>query len=234
MAESQISRELIPCFVLQQNNQQFISSSGVIGKVLDVPCKEVLIDKDLYWFRPVKDDGIFSALSPCIALGDNTDKPTFDSILVQRVRDKLTDYVWWFYVIDNNTFKNSCNTCCGDATIPMPGVDGGFQPVIAPCQLICDMINGDGDLYALFGLPTLAAGQQYYPTGSYNNIALSSSGATFASVAALLVYLNANWTNIGSPNVTFVWTAIGITLTATGGNSGDSLCVTIRAIAPSP
>lgn len=230
---SQISRELIPCFCLQENTYQFITPTGVIGEIRDVPCREVLIDKDLYWFVPIKNEGIFSGFQAIMSRGNDAPKPTFDSIKVQRVRDKLTNYDWWFYVNSADDFKNSCNTCCGDATIPMPGLTD-FHPVIAPCQELCEMINANGSYYAIFGLPTLAAGQQYYATGSFNNVALSSSGTSFATVAALLAYANANWSGIGSPNVTFVWTASGTVLTATGGNRLDSLCVMIYAVAPSP
>ncbi len=230
---AQISRELIPCFCLQENTYQFITPSGVIGEVRDVPCQQVLIDKDLYWFMPVKDQGIFSGFQAIMARGNDSAQPTFDSIRVQRVRDKLTNYDWWFYVNTADDFNNSCNTCCGDATIPMPGLTG-FNPVIAPCQTLCDMVDANGSLYAIFGLPTLAAGQQYYAKGSFNNVALSSSSSSFASTGTLLTYLNSNWTNIGSPNTTFVWTLNGTTLQATGGHVGDSLCVTIYAILPSP
>lgn len=231
---SQIDRELIPCFCLQVNEQQFVQLSGTIGKVYDVPCKNVLIDKELYWFMPVKDEGIFSAFSPILAVGVDAAKPTFDSILVQRVRDKLTNYDWWFAVNTADDFKNSCNTCCGDGAVPMPFLTG-FNPVIAPCQTLCDL-NADGDYFAIFGIPALGAGLNYYATGSFNNEALPSSGTSFANLAALLVFLNSSWTNVGSPNVEFVWTATGdgLTLIATGGNSLDSLCVFVYSIAPSP
>lgn len=223
---------LIPAFVIQMNNQQFITD-GVIGHVENVPCRNVFVDEVLYWASPVKDEGIFSAIEFRLVNGDNIAKPTYDSFLVQRIRDKLSNYTWWVYVNTANDFKNSCNTCCGAASIPMPGITGDFNPVIAPCQTLCAE-NADGDLEGVFGLPTLSGSQQYYPYGSYDNVALSSSGSSFASIAALLVYLNANWTNVGSPNTTFVWTASGTTLIATGGIAGHQLCVTVLAIAPSP
>lgn len=232
---SQIDRELIPCFCLQVNEQQFIQLNGVIGKVYDVPCKNVLIDKELYWFVPVKDEGIFSAFSPILAVNADAARPTFDSILVQRVRDKLTNYSWWFAVNSADDFKNSCNTCCGDGAVPMPFLTG-YNPVIAPCQRICDSTNDAGAYISIFGIPALGAGQNYYAVGSYENVALPSSGTSFANLAALLAYLNSNWTNVGSPNVTFVWTASGdgLTLTATGGTLFSNLCVYIYNIAPSP
>jgi len=103
---------------------------------LNVPCKDSIVDEDLYWCSPVSDEGIFSALQFRLALGSNVTQPTVDSFYVQRVRDKLTNYTWWIYVLTKNDFKNSCNTCCGASTIAMPGIDGSFNPIIAPCQLI--------------------------------------------------------------------------------------------------
>src|SRR5580765_7858359 len=199
MADSQISRVLIPCFVVQLNNQQLISEDGAIGKVENVPCRDSLVDEVLYWCSPVKDEGIFDALQFRLAIYPNADKPTFDSFLVQRIRDKLTNYTWWVYVLTVNDFKNSCNSCCGDAAIPMPGVNGDFHPVFAPCQTLCAENNSD-QLEGVFGIPTLGAGQQYYPYGSYDNVALPSAPTSYASIAALLVFLNAHWTNVGSPN----------------------------------
>lgn len=231
---SQISNVLIPCFVIQQNNEQFIVTQGVVGEVRNVDCRNVLIDDILYWASPIKDEGLFSGWQYRLAYDDNLAKPTFDSFLVQRIRDKLSGYVWWVYVNTADDFKNSCNTCCGASTIPMPGVDGSFRPVIAPCQVICDMIDGSGNLYSLFGIPTLPSGYQYYARGSYNNVALSSSVTSFATIAAMLAYMNANWSTIGSPAEVFTWTESGLVLKATGGNSGDNLCVTVYAIPPSP
>lgn len=235
---SQISNLLIPCFVIQQNNEQFILTQGVVGEVRNVDCREVFVDDILYWASPIKDEGVFTGWQYRLAYDKNAAKPTFDSFLVQRVRDKLSGYVWWIYVTSADDFKNSCNTCCGASSIPMPGVNGSFRPVIAPCQLICDMIDANGSLYSIFGLPVLEAGQQYYPVGSFNNIALPTAPTSYASVAALLAFLNLMWVNIGStsPAVSLHWTASGdnLTLTATGGNSGSSLCVIVNAIAPSP
>lgn len=232
MADSQISTVVIPCLCVQMNNQQFISPEGVIGAIENVPCRASLIEEVLYWCSPVKDEGIFDALQFRLAIGDNLAQPTFDSFLVQRIEDKLTNYTWWVYVLTKNDFKNSCNSCCGDTTVPMPGVNGSFNPVIAPCQTICAE-NSDGDVEVVFGLPSKPVGFNYFPTGSYNNNSLTAAAAAgYATTGALLTFLNTNWTNIGSPNVTFVWSVSGdgLTLIATGGNAGDELCVTANLV----
>lgn len=222
---AQISNILIPCFCVQLNNQQFVSDSGVIGKVLNVPCKEMLLEEDLYWCTPVKDHGIFSQLQFRLALGENTAIPTFDSFLVQRVKDKLSNFTWWIYVTSANDFANSANTVSTQASIPMPGTTAGsFVPVIAPCQKLCSLSSTNSAIGAVFGLPVPTGVQKYYPVGGYNNTALSNAATGYATVSALLSYMNSNWTG-------FVWTASAdnLTLIATGGFAEDTLCVTVYA-----
>ena len=229
---AQISNILIPCFCVQMNNQQFISTSGVIGKVLNVPVKEMLLDEDLYWCTPVSDSGIFNQLEFRLVLGDNTNIPTFDSFLVQRIRDKLSNYTWWIYVTSSLDFSNSANTVSTQAYVPMPGTTpGSFVPVIAACQILSAISLSNPLIGGIYGLPSLLSGQQYYAIGSYNNVALSSSGVGYSTTTALLSYLNSNWTNVGTPIGNFVWTltADSITLIATGGFLGDNLCVNIYA-----
>ena len=238
MAESQISRVEIPCLVIQLNNQQFITDDNIFGQVRLVPCKDSLIDEVLYWGVPVKNTGMFTTIQWILRNGSDYDQPTFDSFLVQRVRDKLTNYTWWIYVENGNNFKNSCNTCCGADVVPMPGVDGSFMPQIAPCQQVCDIVNGGGQYQAIFGLPVLPVGQKYFPYGSYNNVKLFSnaSGSGYSTISALLSYMNANSVNIGSPAVTITWTASGdgLTLIGTGFNKYDEICVVVESIVPSP
>lgn len=237
MADSQISRVLVPCFVIQLNQQQFITDDNILGQVLNVPCRDSFVDEVLYWGVPVKDEGMFTAIQWILATGTNAAQPTFDSFLVQRIRDKLSNFTWWVYVLTKNDFKNSCNSCGCDDFIPMPGITGNFLPQIAPCQKLCAIQNDSGAYGAIFGLPTLPAGEVYFPFGSYNNVSLfAASGSGYASISALLAFMNLHWTNIGSPNVTFVWTASGdgLTLTATGGNIYDNLCVVVEPIVPSP
>jgi len=224
MANAQISRVLIPCLCIQLNNEQFISDNGTLGKILNVPCREVLLDEDLYWCSPVGDYGIFSQVQFRLALGTNITAPTFDSFYVQRVRDKLTNYTWWVYCLTADDFKNSSNSSSSQPSIPMPGTDGTFKPVFAPCQTLCSISSSNAAIGGVFGLPALTTGQGYNAVGSYNGTMYPSSTSSFSTVAALLTYLNSNWTG-------FTWTASAdnITLFATGGNAGDSLCVNIYA-----
>jgi hypothetical protein len=96
--------------------------------------------------------------------------------------------------------------------------------------------NAAGQFITVSALPQVIAGDVYFPYGSYNNVALPpAAGGGYSSIAALLVFLNANWTNLGSPVATFVWSlsADQMTLTATGGFSGDELCFVVASVGPS-
>lgn len=223
----QIATVLIPCYVVQMNNQLFKTDDEVIGQILEVPCRNALIDDVAYWAVPVKDAGIFTTLDYIVAAGANAAQPTFDSFLVVRVRDKLSGNSWWIYGTKTD-FITSCSTCCDSPAIPMPGTSGTFVIRIEPCQDIC-LTNIAGAYYTIWGLPTLLPGQTYFAFGSYNNAPLyPGAGNGYPTVTALLAFLNLRWTP-------FVWTASldNLTLFATGGALNGSLCVTIVALTPS-
>lgn len=223
----QIATVLIPCYVVQMNNQLFRTDDEVIGQILEVPCRNALIDDVPYWAVPVKDFGVFTTLDYILAVDDNANAPTFDSFLVVRVRDKLSGNTWWIYGTKTD-FVTSCSTCCDSPAIPMPGTSGTFVIRIQPCQRVC-IQNTVGAFYTVWGLPNLLAGQTYFAFGSYNNAALfPGAGNGYPTVTALLAFLNAKWTP-------FVWTVSpdNLTLFATGGALDDSLCVTIIALTPS-
>lgn len=223
---SQISTVLIPAWVVQLNNEQFINQgeSSVVPRLMEVPCRNALIDDVNYWAIPIKDSGIFTVLEMKPVLGNDgvaVPAPTFDSFIVCRVRDKLTNYRWWVLGTKDD-FITSCSTCCDSPAISMP--DGSEPIVIAPCQSLCP--NSDGDIVGTFGLPGLGAGESYFPTGALNNVAYSdATPGGYTTVADLLTFLNANY-------LPFVWTASGdeLTLLATGGAEDDELCVIVKAI----
>lgn len=230
---SQISTVQVPCYVIKFNNTLIINSEQVIGQVLQVPCRNDFQDDPDYWAVPVRDSGIFTTLSFLPKGPTFPNAPTFDSFTVFRVRDKLSGYTWWIYG-GNADFTNACSTCCGVGAIPMPGTLVAPVIRISPCDTLC-IQNANGSFYSITALPYLTTGV-YFPYGSYNGVALPvASGSGYATPTLLLAFLNANWTNIGSPNATFVWTlsADNITLTATGGNLNDTLCITIATIGQS-
>lgn len=207
-----------------------ISDEQVIGKILQVPCRNDFQDDPDYWAVPVKDSGVFSTLSYIPKNSDYPTAPTFDSFEVFRVRDKLSGYTWWIYGT-NDDFVNACSTCCGAGAIPMPGTLPGPTPVlrIAPCDTLC-VQDTNGNYVSRWGLPTLTSGKVYFPYGSLNNVALTAASSSgYANTTLLLSFLNTNWTP-------FVWTvsADHLTLIATGGSLNDQLCVSVLPITPSP
>jgi hypothetical protein len=200
--------------------------------MLGVPCKNDFIDDPDYWMVPIEDSGIFTVLQP-IPIADSPSAPTVDSFPVFRVRDKLSGYTWWIYGTHSD-FDQSCATCCGGSPVAMPVPPGG-QINVAPCNQICET-NSAGQYITVAALPQVIAGDVYFPYGSYNNVALpAAAGGGYSSISALLAFLNASWTNVGSPVATFVWTlsADQMTLTATGGFSGDELCFVVASVGPS-
>lgn len=231
---SQIGTVQVPCYVLQYNNTIIIDNNQIIGRTLQVPCRNEFQDDPNYWFVPVKDSGILSTFTPVpkVFPYDDTHPPTFDSISVFRVRDKISATTWWIYGTLND-FVTSCSTCCGVAAIPMPVPATPLR--FAPCDTLC-VTNADGNYIFVTALPTLKGAQKYYPFGAYNNAALpAASGSGYTLPSDLLTFLNASWKNIGSPNANLVWTLSpdNLTLTATGGFLGDTLCVSIGTVGAS-
>jgi len=231
---SQISTVQVPCYVIQLNNTLIINNDQVIGKTLQVPCRNDFQDDPNYWFVPVKDSGILSAFTPVpkVYPYDDTHPPTFDSIPVFRVRDKLSGYTWWIYGTNDN-FTQSCATCCGSSAVPMPTPPSPL--IFAPCDSLC-ITDDDGNYYSVTALPTLVGSEKYFPVGAYNDVALpAASGSGYSSPSALLSFLNANWKHVGSPDAGFVWTlsSDNLTLIATGGFDGDSLCVQVLTVGAS-
>lgn len=230
----QISTVQVPCFVIQYDNTLVYSDNGALGRVLQVPCRSDFQDNPNYWFVPIKDSGILSGFTPVPRAKEFYYAPTFDSIPVFRVRDKLSGTTWWIYgTVDN--FTNSCSTCCGSAAINMPGINGEIVLTFAPCSTLCET-DTNGNYIYITALPTLVGSEKYFPYGSYQNVALpAASGAGYATPAALLVFLNATWKHVGSPDANFTWTlsADNLTLTATGGFLKDSLCVVIATVGAS-
>lgn len=227
-----IAQVTVEALVVCRNSVQFTQTGEpdvIVGKVMQVPCRDTRYDYKEMWAIPIKDAGIFTGCDFELKAGKFLLQPSFDSFTVFRIEDKFINDYWIVYgTIDDLT--TSCNTCCApDGTnVPMPHITDEIIIRIAPTEVV-DLINDSGTPYMQFGLPSLGVGERYFPYGSLNNVALppaSSSGYT--TVAALLVFLNASWTP-------YVWTATSdqITLTATGGSANAVLGVNIFALTPS-
>jgi hypothetical protein len=226
---AQIFTVTVPAYVISLNGYTYIESSNtetVVGQMLPVPCRDILYDVKDRWAVPCKDHGIFTRLDFKIKSGEDLAQPSYDSFSVFRIRDTKSSYEWMIYGTQQNLIS-SCQTCCDGTPVPMPMPAGG-QLMFAPCQPVY-LTNTLGQPYMVFGIPSLGAGQTYFPYGSFNNVAYpTASSAGYATISALLVFLNANFTP-------YTWTASGdgLTLFATGGAIGDVPCVSIIAVNPS-
>lgn len=232
-ATTQISSVTVPALVISLNGVLFTDGYNgyygqeVIGKVLKVPCRDILYDNTDRWAIPIKDNGIFTGMDFEYKKGAYLLQPTYDSIPVFRITDTKSTFEWFIYGQSSDLIA-ACSTCCDDASIPMPGISPAFAIRIAPCETV-NLVNGSGIPYMVFGIPSLLAGGVYFPYGSLNNVSFPPASATgYSSISSLLAFLNANYTP-------YVWTvsADNMTLTATGGVLGSSLCVEVISILPS-
>lgn len=227
---AQIFTVTVPAYVISLNGYTYIESGNtetVVGKILNVPCRDILYDVYDRWAVPCKDHGIFTRLDFKIASGQDLVQPSYDSFSVFRIRDTKSSYEWMIYGNQQDLIE-ACASCCGtEDPIAMPMPTGG-QLMFAPCQPVY-LTNTAGTPYMVFGIPSLGAGQTYFPYGSRNNVVYpTASSAGYTTVVALLVFLNANFTP-------YVWTTSSdnLTLFATGGAIGDVPCVSVIAINPS-
>lgn len=218
-----IANVSIPAPVVQFKNDLYLVEGQFSYRTLNIPCGiNALVEDEQHWCVPVKDSGICTNCSFVPAIGDYppSTPPTPDSLLVLRVRDKYNrDYVWWV-ICTLAQYYASCQTCCGVAFVPIPPPT---LPVIVPCQELC--ANYAGVIVGTFGYPVDAG--NFHAYGQYEGVSLPKQ--TSATIAGLVILLNASWKNIGTPNAAFVWAASNGVLTATGGFENDSLCVLITS-----
>jgi len=221
--------------VIQLNNTLYLEDGVLKPQTLNVPCGEhTHIDNPYYWAVPIKDSGTFRTVEfipQTDVYGNAVDQPTFDSFVVQRVRDKASRYTWWV-IIDADAsppvdFTDVCATCCGEEALTLSGT----VPVVAPCQDVCDAVNDDGNYFVTFGAPALAGGENYSVHGSFDNEELPAFTST--SLDDLINDLNSNYGTIGSPAVDITWTRDGSVIIGTfqnGDGEGSSICVLIEAV----
>lgn len=228
-----ISHVTVEALVVCRNSVQWTQEGQndvIVGKVMQVPCRDIRYDYQDMWAIPQKDSGIFTGCDFQLKSGEYLDKPTFDSFTVFRIQDKFINDYWIIYGTRDD-LTTSCNTCCDpDVTppVPMPHIDSEIIIRIAPTEVL-DIENNNGDPYMTFGIPSLGAGERYFPYGSLNNVPFApASSSGYATTTALLTFLNSTYTP-------FVWTKTSddLTLIATGGSEGDLLGVNIFALTPS-
>jgi hypothetical protein len=174
--------------VLQLDNDNFVCNPcGGYGKVMPIPAENIQLGAE-YWARPIKNDYFqgFRYIASANA-------PTFDSIRCFKLTNSITSQ--YFYVAGTiAAFTAAAATCCGasPAPSPIPSIVVTLAD-IAPCQNTC---TSDGTKVSADGV---LVNQQTFGTGS-------------ASIAALIIYLNANaasvgtWSNPGGNTIKLVTT----------------------------
>lgn len=239
---------MIPAIVIQKNFNQFISSAGIsaqhntaasavlttgLGILTEIPTPTDggVIDAD-YWAVPVGEGSvsgvIFQPYNPNDPITSVAPSPM--AFKCFRLINRFASDDW--YVL--GTVAEYITAAGGGAALPTT-----ITALLAGFQTMCEFINASNDYGALFAIPTLTGSNtHYYPFGYMNGVALPAAAlAGYSSIAALLVFLNANWTNVGSPATAIVWTvsADNLTLIATesAGGGDDVIAAQIVAINPS-
>lgn len=227
----------IPAPVIQFKNDLYLTDGQFDPKIKNIPCGEnAWVDDLQHWFIPIKDFGIvnteYCEIVPAVGDYPPGTPPTFDSLLVLRIRDKFYPGHTWWVVCTIAEYYASCQTCCDDAAVPIPT---HVPPVIIPCQKVCEAINGSDNYFVVYGAPDLGAGEGYLTYGAINGVELNPFEST--SLTDLLADLNTNFGTIISPARTIVWTRTGNIFTGTfqgGLGIDDSFCLLITNIAASP
>lgn len=228
-----MAANFLSAVAIQYNNDVYLNDGVTPGKTTSVPTPGLggFAFGD-YWAVPVA-DGVFTGFNYEATTPDSTEKPDVQAFHVVRIQDKNSNDRWWVlgtsteYYIASNTVE-----CCGDSS--PNGVMPTDVPAIAPCQVIC--ADEDGVYTAVLGVPgALSGSERYYPFGYFNGVALAqASPSGYASVAALLAFLNGDWRTGALTNT---WAASGGNLTITNtldntATGSDVLCAAIVKIIP--
>lgn len=254
----------ITAIVIQKNNSVFIRENGInaekipgspgeyatgLGVSMEIPCPDNSssgqIDGD-FWAVPVN-EGLPSGFNyaPYNPADPDAAPPTPESFAVVKISSNASSDDW--YVLGTSVqYIASCNACCGDTPVPMPGI---FSLPLQPgCQTMCQWNNGTLQQYfAVVGLPDLLFNKRFYPYGYFNNIQLPLATSTgYISTTTLLTFLNtATVTSVVNGKTTYSggWGIVGtwtvsadfLTLIATQnpGPGTDVLCAAVAAINPS-
>lgn len=234
----------IPALVIQKNNSVFISTAGIsvqksggsdiltgLGLATEIPTADggAVPDAD-YWATPVGEGIItgftyipYNANDPIGSVA-----PTAMSFKVCRIMNLKASDFW--YIVGTVAQYITAN---GGAALPTT-----ITTLVAGYQRMCEF-DANNKYFAIFQLPTLQfPNDRYFPYGYFNGVALPAGANTgYLTTGTLLTFLNANWTNLGSPVTAITWTlsADGLTLLgeeAAGGGT-DVIAAQIVAINPS-
>lgn len=227
-----MAANFLKALAIQFNNEVYLNDGVTPGQIVhNVPTPSAggVIDGD-YWAIPVN-EGVESGFNYYATDPDSTDAPDPQAFHVVRISQNNAYDKWWLlgtsteYAVAAETVE-----CCGDSS--PSGAMPLDAPSIAPCQTICE--NADGDLIAVFGIPTKTTAQRFFPFGYINGVALPDASASgYTTTGTLLTFLNANWTT-GALTNTWAVSADGLTLTNTLDTSpgNDEICAVIAVITP--
>jgi hypothetical protein len=236
--------------VLRKNGEDFIGNAGVyksggsilsqgIGVIVsDIPVPgssntNASIDGD-YWAVPINDGVVagFKFLPYNAAVGGvnnpipvsatNPIGATAQSFAVFKL--SLNYPGGYDYMVVLGTVAQYNAAAAGGAALPLIPV-----PNQAGCQTLCNQNNTTGLYFGNLGIPNSLIGQNLYPYGYFNGVALPAAAvAGYASPAALLTFLNTSvtgWAAVGT------WTLSADNRTAivteSAGPGTDVLCAQI-------
>jgi hypothetical protein len=220
--------------VVKHNNDVYLTEdeNSTVGVIMAIPTPGAggVIDGD-YWADPIADNGILTGYNFTPTTPDSEEAPSPQAFHVFRIITRFGNDV--FYAIGSTTGAGSSPfvagyieaaadaECCSEtpATLPTTG------PTLYPCQTSCILTAGVGAFQFILQLPLPRSGALFTGNGFLNGNALPE--VTGATPALLQTALNANWTNVGSPNVVVTWTvsADGVVVgTVTDGDGTEDLC----------
>jgi hypothetical protein len=234
----------LPGLVLRENGEDFIGNAGVyksggsifsqgIGAVKgNIPtpgssASNAYLDGD-YWAVPVNEGVVagFKYLPYNSAVGGvNSVPPDPQSFAVFRLTKERPGGSDYMYILGTQAQYNTA--VGGGAALPLIPV-----PNQSPCQVICNQNSGSGLYQATIGIPNQVLGQNFYPYGYFNGVALPAASVSgYASPAALLTFLNTattGWAAVGTWTLTpDNKTAI---VTQSAGPGTDKICAEIVII----
>lgn len=177
--------------VLQRNaaNAYVCDPCGGYGKVMPIPCGAASIVGVDQWATPIKDP-YFQGFRFTIG-----DKPTADSLACFKLTNTITSD--WYMVLGTVTaYSTACASCCDASPVPTLVVSNLVAMTSNQGTCTSDGINYD----AFFAVGTPLGAGKYVSrvevAGALVNQQTFGTGS--ASIAALVIYLNANAASAGT------------------------------------
>ena len=164
-------------------------------KDVAVPCGSLHV-QGVVWFIPTQSNGAQTGYQQ----RRSQTKPTPDSVKTVRVKDQVSGSTYWLLINDNENesiITDTCAECCGAVT-PLPNV---IIPTIIIEEVGCPEIVSSVETYNYLSIAPVSS--RYRAVGSKNGVAFTPAqpGAGFATLAALVVWADANWSAYGDFSV---------------------------------